>query len=954
MITKAFFKEWILGLGKNDTSWHKIDSAILQNVNFTDYYECNYNKVKGDIFEYLAKYIYLFNGYKKVYLYNEIPNKLKQELGLPNTDKGIDLVISKDDKKWIGVQCKWRSNVNCSIQKKYVTEFLHEVNNSNLSYGIMFTNVKKITSRFNKIENLKWSIRSDLLNYATKDLLNFIISQLNNKYEPIVKNIKTLRNYQKDAVKALIKSKDNNKQCIMACGTGKTFVMLKYIKCHNYNDLRILFLLPSLQLLSQTCREAIQYLGKFNMLCICSQMDTTSLTMGEANSEEEEEIYNEFLALDKNKIFTTDEDIIKERLKTEEIIVFCTYQSSKLLEGNDFDIAIFDEAHKTVNSNSFGYLLKNDNCEIDERLYLTATPRYYKGNNDTCISMDNKKIYGKEVYNYPFKQAIGDKYILDFKIICYATPPKLEGLVEEKYIKKDGIDIDANDVISAIQLAQHIQNYGTSKKILTYHNSIANANSFKKTLNYIFDKNGINANIFVMSGKTKMTIRSEIFEEFKESNIGIICSSKVLNEGVDIPIIDTVMFVDPRKSTIDVTQCVGRAMRPFKDMEECNIIIPIHYDNIGDVHNFSQVINILTAMSEIDDSIIEYFTTKKKNTKIIIRKMTDIIDIEMESDVKYTIDDIRNNLKIKMMGRTVLSWEIKKALLFEYANKYKRCPESRENCNNIKLGKWLGTHKANINTKSDKIYKDLCQNLIVKKNIDQYLLNREKNKDKQNLSWDKRKDLLFEYCNINKREVEQKTRYKDSNIGVWLSDQKKRISSKDDELYKNLAVNKYVKITLDKFLTNKNKDNNNPTRGDFEEWKKILFEYCDIHKKCPPATTKYKNINIGIWLNHQKKKILSTDDKLYKELSTNKHIKKALDSFLENKTKPNIDFKQVLFEYCDKNNKCPTFRASYNDVKIGHYLAREKKKIKSTNDDLYKQLSKNNVLKEHLDEYLTN
>lgn len=102
------------------------------------------------------------------------------------------------------------------------------------------------------------------------------------------------------------------------------------------------------------------------------------------------------------------------------------------------------------------------------------------------------------------------------------------------------------------------------------------------------------------------------------------------------------MFVDPRKSTIDVTQCVGRYMRLHLNKNICSVIIPIPYDEVVEEHNFSSIISILTAMNEIDDTVIEYFTTKeRKGSKIKIMNM-DILDLEYDTvTIKYVIDNLK-------------------------------------------------------------------------------------------------------------------------------------------------------------------------------------------------------------------------------------------------------------------------------------------------------------------------
>jgi predicted helicase len=312
--------------------------------------------------------------------------------------------------------------------------------------------------------------------------------------------------------------------------------------------------------------------------------------------------------------------------------------------------------------------------------------------------MNHPKIYGHQIYNYSFKKAIEDGYILDYKIISYVVPPGMDDIIEEKFIKKiinketmEAEEVTKEYILSAIQLINHIKEDVKCRKILTYHNSVAKANQFKKILNYVADIIGIHCNIFIMSGKTKINDRSYIFDEFGESTIGIICSARVLNEGVDLPIVDTVMFVDPRSSTIDVTQCVGRANRlcPERGLTHCNIIIPIHYDQIKAEHQYSNVIKILTAMGEIDDKIVEYFISNKRNTKINIKVMNmvgvfNILDLD---EIKYDVNDCIKGLENKILSRGQLCWDIKKELLFEYCDENKCVPTNKTIYKGQKIGK---------------------------------------------------------------------------------------------------------------------------------------------------------------------------------------------------------------------------------------------------------------------------
>eukprot|EP01084_Bolivina_argentea_P171472 297071_1 len=110
----------------------------------------------------------------------------------------------------------------------------------------------------------------------------------------------------------------------------------------------------------------------------------------------------------------------------------------------------------------------------------------------------------------------------------------------------------------------------------------------------------------------RISQRKQTFYKFEHSEIGIICSSRVLNEGVDLPFVDTIMFVEPRRSTIDIVQCIGRGLRLHNNLKKCNILLPIYYDQLSKTSNFKNVLEILTAMIKYDKSLIQEFTKVKK------------------------------------------------------------------------------------------------------------------------------------------------------------------------------------------------------------------------------------------------------------------------------------------------------------------------------------------------------
>ena len=80
----------------NVLKYNKIIKTIISFEDFENKITSFDNKEKGNIFELLTKYLlqtdYRFN-FKKVYLYDEIPDKILKELNFPSNDRGIDLLI---------------------------------------------------------------------------------------------------------------------------------------------------------------------------------------------------------------------------------------------------------------------------------------------------------------------------------------------------------------------------------------------------------------------------------------------------------------------------------------------------------------------------------------------------------------------------------------------------------------------------------------------------------------------------------------------------------------------------------------------------------------------------------------------------------------------------------------------------------------------------------------------
>jgi hypothetical protein len=308
--------------------------------------------------------------------------------------------------------------------------------------------------------------------------------------------------------------------------------------------------------------------------------------------------------------------------------VFTTYQSGRLVadiareENNAFDLAILDEAHKTVGSTGklFSYLLFDENINIRKRIFMTATERFYSGTKDDIVSMDDPDVYGEVFTQMTFKEAIEQQLLTDYKVITIDVAKKeiADFIRENKLIELDskwGKETEARSLAAMIALRKAMKALPI-RNAVSFHSSIAKAERNDKLQKHITEAYKLPAIAsYSVSGKMSTGQRDRIVNEFASKNGALITNARCLTEGVDVPNIDCIVFADPRKSRIDIVQALGRALRRKEGKDWGYVILPVVYD--GDTHeidndSFQEIVSIIRGLAANDERIIEYFKDKKR------------------------------------------------------------------------------------------------------------------------------------------------------------------------------------------------------------------------------------------------------------------------------------------------------------------------------------------------------
>jgi predicted helicase len=375
------------------------------------------SKVVGDAFEIFVE-AYLATQpiaqCEEAWLVGQIPLQVRNDLILPHNSTGIDGVYRTKHNSLVPYQVKFRSK-RAYLTFTELAGFIGVTDRA--EERVIFTNSRELADDIIRRPGLRVVRGIDFDRLEPTDL-KAIENWLKEKPVEIPKP--TPREYQEKALRDISAclSENDRAHVVMACGTGKTLIALW--SAERLGARQILVLLPSLSLLRQTLQEWSKHNSwgrNYSYICVC--LDPTV-----------EKVSDE-IRIDPTEVdfrVDTDPAIVRQFLgsPTERVkVVFSTYQSSPVISEamgriEAFDLAIFDEAHKTtgLKATNFAMALSNDNIRIKKRLFVTATPRHYDINKRDengdlkYVSMDDEAMYGPRAHTLTFAEAAkGGSYV---------------------------------------------------------------------------------------------------------------------------------------------------------------------------------------------------------------------------------------------------------------------------------------------------------------------------------------------------------------------------------------------------------------------------------------------------------------------------------------------------------------------------------------------------------------
>lgn len=629
------------------------------------------NRDLGDRFErMIQQYLRIdplyADKFSEVWLWNEWPKK--GQVG----DVGIDLVAEEraTGEHW-AIQCKFYLPEHI-LSKGDLDSFFTALGKPKFSGGLI------VSTTDNWGKNAKDALEQTkpVARIGIHDLANSPIdwSHFDPRKPGKLKRAgkKTIKAHQQAALDDVLRglAEADRGKLIMACGTGKTFTALKIAEtlapklAGKGRAAHVLFLVPSLSLLSQTLREWTAEADlPLHSLAVCSDINIGKRRVKDAEDSAEITIHDlAFPATTNAKELLAQYRALTNAGKGNGskpglVVVFSTYQSieavSKAQKAGipEFDLIICDEAHRTTgvtlsgeDESAFVRVHNATFLKGKKRLYMTATPRIYgddakskaKDASAEIASMDNAEQFGQELHRLGFGEAVGKGLLSDYKVLVLAVDEKYVSKTFQKQIADRDSELRLEDAtkitgcwnglekrFEAAKATVDFQgDVQPMRRAVAFSRSIKDSKKFVEQFGQIVeaykadhpDLEPLGVEAHHVDGTFDALRRGALLDWLKADTPGNTCrilsNARCLSEGVDVPTLDAVLFLNPRNSVIDVVQSVGRVMRRPEGSNKRfgYIILPIGIpadkkpeDALKDNEKYKVVWQVLQALRAHDD-----------------------------------------------------------------------------------------------------------------------------------------------------------------------------------------------------------------------------------------------------------------------------------------------------------------------------------------------------------------
>jgi len=431
-------------------------------------------------------------------------------------------------------------------------------------------------TEFNSLWNKTHSLNNEIINlYSNK--LNFAIERWDMDYDFENRNIKP--NYmQRKALKELNRYRavgTNRALVVAAAGSGKTY--LAAFDAYNFNPTKLLYIVHEGTILKKSLETFQEVFGG-------------NVTYGIFSGESKE--------LDADFVFATNISMSK---------------SLELFSKNEFDYIIIDECHHAT-------------AETYKKIISYFEPEFLLGLTATPERMDNQDVFEMFDKNVPYelrlRDAIKNDLIVPFKyqgirdnLVNYGLSKSEERQLIAQLANEEHCDF----------ICQNIEKFRPQGKLkaIAFCRNVTHARIMSEVI-------GEHYKTAYLTGKNDIGERIRAYNDLQNdsSELEILFSVDILNEGVDIPGINMVLFLRPTESSTICIQQLGRGLRKFPNKEYVTVL-----DFIG--NSYKRSVQIAFALS----SLAENFVIEKKLMMSLVKNNFEALGLK-DFGVEINIDNL--------------------------------------------------------------------------------------------------------------------------------------------------------------------------------------------------------------------------------------------------------------------------------------------------------------------------
>lgn len=401
-----------------------------------------------------------------------------------------------------------------------------------------------------------------------------------------------------------------------------------------------------------------------------------------------------------------------------QIVVFATYQSSPRIADAHRDhrlppwhAVVADEAHRCAGEYEAAFATVVDDAKIPAavRIFLTATLRVRKDAAAALFCMDDTSAFGPVVAPLSVREAIDAQLLSDYLIVVVAVS---DDQVRE-VIARDGANVRVGDdavpverVAAQLAVAEAARTYGL-RRMMVFHNSVAESKVFTASLPDMVKGRvagvGELAALHV-DGRTSAPCRAEALTVLADPGAGrwaVLSNVRCLGEGIDVPALDGVVFAGPRTSQLDITQCVGRALRLHPGREDpAVVVLPVLVDVDADIDaqvassRFRHVYRTLLALADHDSELAAELsrTYRRGRGALPARGGSHGGKVAvLDAGDALAVDELYAALQLRALRLLTPEWEFGFHQLQVYVDEHgdARVPSSYVSVGGFPLGAWV-------------------------------------------------------------------------------------------------------------------------------------------------------------------------------------------------------------------------------------------------------------------------